>query len=55
MYVMWAYLMRLKNVDSSLTFKQLSKVAGVVLVIPYSNAGEERVLIKQQNTRSFQS
>lgn len=52
MDVIWSYLMGLKNTDSSLTFPLLSKVARLVLVIPHSNAGEERVfsLIKQNKT-----
>ena len=52
MDVVWAYLMGLKNVDGSLTFELLSKVARLVLVIPHSNAGGERVfsLIKHNKT-----
>ena len=50
--VIWAYLMGLKNNGIILAFELLSKVAKVVLVIPCSNAGEERVfsLIKQNKT-----
>ena len=42
----------MKNVDSSQRFEMLSTVARLVLVIPHSNAGEERVfsLIKQNKT-----
>ena len=52
MYVIWAYLSGVKIVDSSLRFELLSSVARLVLVIPHSNAGEERVfsLIKQNRT-----
>ena len=41
--MIWAYLMSMKNSGGSLAFELLSKVAKVVLVIPHSNAGEERV------------
>ena len=52
MDVIWAYLSGVKIVDSSLRFELLSSVAKLVLVIPHSNAGEERVfsLIKQNRT-----
>lgn len=41
MDVIWAYMSEMKNVDSSLRFPLLSRVARLVLVIPHSNAGEE--------------
>ena len=52
MDVIWTYLSGVNNVDSSLRFELLSSVARLVLVIPHSNAGEERVfsLIKQNRT-----
>ena len=50
--MVWTYLSGMKNVDSSLRFKLLSQVGRLVLVIPHSNAGEERVfsLIRQNKT-----
>lgn len=39
----WAYLSTLKGADGMLRFSKLSKVSQVVLVIPHSNAQEERV------------
>ena len=52
MDTVWAYLSGMKNVDSSPRFKLLSKVARLVLGIPHSSAGEERVfsLIRQNKT-----
>ena len=52
MDTIWAYMSGMKNVDSTLRFKLLSQVARLVLVIPHSNAGEERVfsLIRQNKT-----
>ena len=52
MDIIWSYLSGVKNVDSSTRFESLSRVAQLVLVIPHSNAGEERVfsLIKQNRT-----
>ncbi len=52
MDTIWAYLSGMKSLDSSLRFKLLSKLARLVLVIPHSNAGEERVfsLIKQNKS-----
>ena len=43
--VMWAYLSKKKSADGcKLKFTNLAKVAQIVLVLPHSNAGEERVL-----------
>ena len=39
----WGHIATIKNVDGSHSFELLSKVAKLVLVIPHSNAGEERV------------
>ena len=48
----WGYIGSLKTADHSLKFGLLSAVAKLVLTIPHSNAGEERVfsLIKQNKT-----
>ena len=44
MDVIWAFLGVLKNHDGcKLRFPNLSKIARLVLVLPHSNAGEERV------------
>ena len=43
MDTIWAYLSGMKSLDSSLRFKLLSKLGRLVLVIPHSNAGEERM------------
>ena len=50
----WSHISKIANVDGSYRFELLSKVAMLVLVIPHSNAGEERVfnLIKQNKTPS---
>ena len=52
MDMIWAHLWGMKNVDSSPRFQLLSEVGRLVLVIPHSNAGEERVfsLIRQNKT-----
>ena len=41
--VLWQYLSTLKSSDGRQMFKRLSKIAMLVLVIPHSNASEERV------------
>ena len=48
----WGHIATIKNVNGSCRFELLSKVAKLVLVIPHSNAGEERVfnLIRQNKT-----
>ena len=48
----WGYISEIKNVDGSPRYQLLSKIARLVIVIPHSNAGEERVfnLIKQNKT-----
>ena len=43
MDILWAYLSTMKNPDGMLRFPMLSKVAHLVLVLPHSNAQEERV------------
>lgn len=52
MDMIWGCISDLKNCDASYRFQYLSRVAKLVLVIPHSNAGEERVfnLIKQNKT-----
>jgi hypothetical protein len=39
----WDELSKIKNPDGTSQFRRLSKVAHIVLVIPHSNAQEERV------------
>ena len=39
----WTYLSSMKSVDGTLRFPMLTKVAQLVLVLPHSNAQEERV------------
>ena len=57
MDTIWGFISELKRVDSSPRFKYLSMVAKLVLCIPHSNAGEERVfnLIKLNKTPSRNS
>ena len=43
MDVLWHHLSKVKGGDGRLTFPRLSKVSKLVLTIPQSNAGEERV------------
>ena len=52
MDTVWGYLSLAKKSDSSSRFLLLGKVAKLILIIPHSNAGEERVfsLIKQNKT-----
>lgn len=52
MDVIWGYISNVRNIDSSFRFLYLSKLAKLILIIPHSNAGEERVfnLIKQNKT-----
>ena len=54
--MVWGFLSELKRVDDSPRFKYLSMVTKLlVLCIPHSNAGEERVfnLIKLNKNRSL--
>ena len=55
--VLWQYLSTLKSSDGRQMFKRLSKIAMLVLVIPHSNASEERVfsMVRKKNTLSSQS
>ena len=52
MDVIWCYLSMLKGSDGRPTFSRLSKIAKLVLVLPHSNAGEERVfsIIRKNET-----
>ena len=54
MDVIWGYLSEMKRADGSLVFEHLAKVAKLVLIVPHSNAGEERVfnLIKLNKTQT---
>ena len=53
MDVIWAYLSSLKNPDGSLKFPKLSQIALLILVIPHSNAEEEKVfsMINKNKTK----
>ena len=57
MDMIWGYLSGVKNCDASCRFRNLSTVAKLVLIIPHSNAGEERIfnLIKQNKTPTHSS
>lgn len=52
MDVIWHYISNLRGGDGCDRFNRLSKVAKLVLVIPHSNAGEERVftMVKKNKT-----
>lgn len=52
MDVIWGCLLKKQNVDSSKTFKTLSKVVEAVFVLHHSNASEERIfsMIKKNKT-----
>ena len=52
MDVIWAYLSQMKLANGELRYKRLSDVAKLVLIIPHSNAGEERVfsMIRKNKT-----
>ena len=52
----WGYLSSVKEHDGSLKFLYLSQVSRLILVIPHSNAGEERVFnLVRQNKTQFRS
>lgn len=54
MDILWHFLSTLKMPDSSLCFGRLAKVAKLVLVIPHSNAEEERVFsMVRKNKTAF--
>lgn len=50
---LWQFLSSVKDGDGSLKFPNLAKVAKVVLVIPHSNAQEERVFSMIRKIRAF--
>jgi hypothetical protein len=52
MDVIWGYLSSLKLSSGCCKFGKLSKVAKTVLILPHSNAGEERVfsLVRKNKT-----
>ena len=50
MDVIWHYLSTVKAPDNSLCFNQLCQVAKLVLVIPHSNATEERMMVRTNKT-----
>lgn len=54
MDVIWHYLSNMRSGDGRDRFRRLSCVAKLVLVIPHSNAGEERVfsMVKKNKTPS---
>ena len=43
MDVVWGYMSEMKNADGTARFPRLSKVAQLALILPHSNAEEERV------------
>jgi len=47
MDVIWHYLANLKAVDGSYRFGRISKVAKLLLIIPYSNAEEDFFMIRK--------
>ena len=49
----WAYISSMKLADHSLKFRRLCKVAKTVLILPHSNAGEERVFSIKKNKTPF--
>ena len=55
MDILWCYLSTLRDPDGTLRFRRLSSVATLVLVIPHSNAEEERVFsMVRKNKTAFQ-
>ena len=56
MDVIWGYLSTMKAADGEFLFKRLFKVAKLILVLPHSNAGEERVFsMVRKNKTPFRS
>ena len=51
MDIIWHYLSNLKAVDGKNRFSRISRVAKLVLVIPHSNAEEERIfsMVRKNN------
>ena len=54
MDIIWHHISSTKAADGSLCFPQLSCVAKLVLVIPHSNAQEERMFSMVRNKTAFQ-
>ena len=52
MDIIWGHIAGMKHEDDSFKFNLLSQIVQVILVIPHSNAGEERVfsLIRKNKT-----
>ena len=56
MDVIWGYLSTMKAADGEFLFKRLFKVAKLILVLPHSNAGKERVFsMVRKNKTPFRS
>ena len=56
MDVIWGYLAKQKSCFGRYSYKLLSKIAKLVLVLPHSNAGEERVFsMVRKNKTTFRS
>ena len=56
MDVIWGYLAKQKSCFGRFSYKLLSKITKLVLVLPHSNAGEERVLsMIRKNKTTFRS
>ena len=54
MDVVWHHMSTMRAVDSTYRFARLSKVARLVLIIPHSNAQEERVFsMVRKNKTAF--
>ena len=55
MDVIWGYLSTMKSAEGQLMFKRLFKAAKLILVLPHSNAEEERVfsMVRKNITISF--
>ena len=51
MDIVWHHLANLKGGDDRLTFPWLSKVAKLVLTLPHSNSGKERVFLLFARTK----
>ena len=48
MDIIWNYLSSMKSFDGYQRFKRLAQVAKLILIIPHSNANEERVFSKNK-------
>lgn len=52
MDIVWAHLSMMKSPDGTVRFMKLANVACLVLVIPHSNAQEERVFSKVRKNKT---